>query len=71
MKKIHLYLCGGLGNQLFQIFTGISYSIENNIVRAVLKAQSKADNAGKVEQIVKELTNLTIGTKKNCGLITT
>ena len=36
-------------------------SIENNIVRAVLKAQSKADNAGKVEQIVKELTNLTIG----------
>jgi hypothetical protein len=28
---ISIKLCGGLGNQLFQIFTTISYSIDNNI----------------------------------------
>ena len=36
-------------------------SIENNIIRAVLKAQERADNPEKVAQVVKELTNLTIG----------
>ena len=28
---IYIELMGGLGNQLFQIFCGISYAIENNI----------------------------------------
>lgn len=28
---IYIYIMGGLGNQLFQIFTGISYSIDNRI----------------------------------------
>ena len=36
-------------------------SIEKSIVRAVLKAQNNANNAGKPGEIVKELTNLTIG----------
>ena len=28
---IFIELMGGLGNQLFQIFTGISYSLDNKI----------------------------------------
>jgi hypothetical protein len=28
---IYIEIMGGLGNQLFQIFTGISYSIDNKI----------------------------------------
>ena len=28
---IYIEIMGGLGNQLFQIFCGIAYSLENNI----------------------------------------
>ena len=28
---IYIQLMGGLGNQLFQIFAGIAYSLKNNI----------------------------------------
>jgi hypothetical protein len=29
-KKVYLYLCGGLGNQLFQFFTARNLAIKNN-----------------------------------------
>ena len=30
MKKIHLYLCGGLGNQLFEYAAARNLAIKNN-----------------------------------------
>ena len=36
---IYIELKGGLGNQLFQIFTGISYAIEYNIPFKIIKTK--------------------------------
>jgi len=36
---ITIHLMGGLGNQLFQIFSGISYAIENNIDFKIIKTK--------------------------------
>ena len=36
---IYVELMGGLGNQLFQIFCGISYSLENNIEFKIIKTK--------------------------------
>lgn len=36
---IYIELKGGLGNQLFQIFTGISYAIENNIEFKIIRSK--------------------------------
>tara|TARA_Y100000741_G_scaffold99686_1_gene74014 strand:- start:2532 stop:3359 length:828 start_codon:yes stop_codon:yes gene_type:complete len=38
---VYIELKGGLGNQLFQIFTGISYAIENNIEFKIIKKKYK------------------------------
>ena len=32
MKYVTIHLMGGLGNQLFQIFTVISYSLKHNFI---------------------------------------
>ncbi|ALH22915.1 Alpha-1,2-fucosyltransferase [Chrysochromulina ericina virus CeV-01B] len=37
---IYIQLKGGLGNQLFQIFSGISYALENNIEFKIIKPKS-------------------------------
>lgn len=34
---IYIELMGGLGNQLFQIFCGISYSLDNKIPFKIIK----------------------------------
>ena len=34
---IFIEIMGGLGNQLFQIFCGISYALENNIDFRIIK----------------------------------
>lgn len=44
---IYLELIGGLGNQLFQIFCGISYALENNISFKIVK--NKGDNVSPLD----------------------
>tara|TARA_B100000780_G_C21059975_1_gene425981 strand:- start:410 stop:1237 length:828 start_codon:yes stop_codon:yes gene_type:complete len=44
---IYLELMGGLGNQLFQIFCGISYALENNISFKIVK--NKGDNVSPLD----------------------
>ncbi len=44
---IYIQLMGGLGNQLFQIFCGISYALENNISFKIVK--NKGDNVSPLD----------------------
>lgn len=44
---IYIQLKGGLGNQLFQIYSGISYAIENNIEFRIIK--TKADKVSPLD----------------------
>jgi hypothetical protein len=51
---IYIEIMGGLGNQLFQIFCGIAYSLENNIVFKI--NASKFDLVSPVDNISKRPT---------------
>ena len=67
---IFIELAGGLGNQLFQIFCGIAYSIETNIEFKIIK--TKFDNISPVDNkslrptyFDNFLSNLSIFTRDN------
>ena len=51
---IYIEIMGGLGNQLFQIFCGIAYSLENHIPFKI--SASKFDSVSPVDNISKRPT---------------
>ena len=51
---IYIEIMGGLGNQLFQIFTGIAYSLENRIPFKI--NATKFDNVSPLDNISKRPT---------------
>lgn len=72
---IYIELKGGLGNQLFQIFTGISYAIENNIEFKIIRSKfdkiSPLDNKSlRPTYFEKFLFNLSKFTCDNINILT-
>ena len=53
---IYIEIMGGLGNQLFQIFTGISYSIDNKT-----QFKIKFNKKDEVSQLIIQVKDLPIG----------
>ena len=51
---IYIELMGGLGNQLFQIFCGLAYSLENKIPFKI--NNNKPDNVSPLDNISKRPT---------------